>query len=158
MALSDYRIVKKSAKGVSLKQVLEPARRAGETDKEAMDRLANGDPVVHVDDLPSREFRSSWGADDKGKVEINLDSVVNRILGGVRDHRNNKLASLDVPSMRALEDGDTKTSKEIKKKKDALRDLPLKVEAKLDKILNSKKKHATKLKELLKFRVPELED
>jgi hypothetical protein len=61
--------------------------------------------------------------------------------------------------MRALEDGDVEKSQEIKAKKQILRDLPEKVEADLDKIVkNSRKRITTKIKDLNKYHLKELED
>ena len=112
---------------------------------------------MDVVDLPDSQDRDHWVI-SKGKVIISPESVAREMTDTIRLIRNSKLTSLDVPSMRAMEDGDMDTSKDIKKKKDVLRELPSMVEEKLNKIINSKKKPATKLKELQKFHVSELDE
>ena len=159
MSLSDFRIIKQNGNGgVIIRQVLEAARMPGESDEQALDRLADGNLIVGIDELPPRETRSAWSV-SKGKLVVDKQKVKDSVMARVRSIRNAKLAELDVPSIRAIEDGDTEKSAEIKAKKQELRDLPEIVEQRLSKITdNKRKKDATKLKELQEFRVPELED
>ena len=151
--MSEYRIVQEISNGkISLTQLL------GDVSLEEYKKKAKemGGVVVDVDDLPDSQDRDHWVL-SKDKVIISPESISREMTDTIRMIRDYKLKSLDFPSMRAMEDADTQASKEIKNKKDVLRDIPSGVEAKLNKIIKSKKRNSTKLKELRKFRVPELE-
>lgn len=153
--MSEYRVVTELPNGgVSLTQLL-----VGDQTREDYEKMAKETDgiVVDVVDLPDSQDRDHWVI-SKGKVIISPESVAREMTDMIRLIRNSKLTSLDVPSMRAMEDGDMDASKDIKKKKDVLREIPSMVEEKLNKIINSKKKPATKLKELQKFHVSELDE
>ena len=152
--MSEYRLVKANgSRGVSVTQLL------GDKTKEDYEKKAqqDGAVVVKTEDLPPAEVRPHWVLDGE-KVVVSVESVANEMKWNIRNIRDVKLKALDVPSMRALEDGDVEKSAEIKEKKQILRDLPEKVEADLDKIIkNSRKRNATKLKDLGKYHLKELE-
>jgi hypothetical protein len=152
--MSEYRIVQEiSHNKVSLTQLL------GDVSLEEYKKKAKemGGVVVDVDDLPDSQDRDHWVL-SKDKVIISPESIAREMTDTIRMIRDYKLTSLDLPSMRAMEDGDMDTVKDIKKKKDVLRELPSMIEDKLNKIINSKKKPVTKLKELKKFHVSELDE
>ena len=153
--MSDYRVARANAGGgVALTQLL------GDRSLEEYEQKAAevGGVVVKVEDLPSSEDRPHWVLDGK-KVVVSAESIANEMKTNIRHIRDAKLQALDIPSMRALEDGDVEKSQEIKAKKQMLRDLPEKVEADLDKIVkNSRKRTTTKIKDLNKYHLEELED
>lgn len=153
--IRDYRIAHMVGNRISIKQVLSG-------DMETLERIASEVDgfIIKVQDLPERSDRGAWKLDvENQKITIDMDVIAEGVLRNIRAIRNHKLSELDVPSIRAIEDGDTEKSAEIKAKKQELRDLPENVEQRLAKITgNKRKKDATKLKELREFRVPELED
>jgi hypothetical protein len=71
-----------------------------------------------------RTFRDAWEDLGIGSVQVNLPKARGIHMDKIRLVRNNELANLDVPFMKALEDGDTDTQATIKIKKQELRDIP----------------------------------
>ena len=83
---------------------------------------------VHcVEDIPSdRYFRNAWKLD--GGVSVDLDQAREIHMDKLRVIRNEKLAELDVPFQRALEDKDIIMQDNIATKKNKLRDMPRNVD------------------------------
>jgi len=83
---------------------------------------------VHcVEDIPSdRYFRNAWKLD--GGVSVDLDQAREIHMINLRVIRNEKLAELDVPFQRALEDKDIIMQDNIATKKNKLRDMPRNVD------------------------------
>jgi hypothetical protein len=153
--MPDYRVVTSRPNGsIRIVQLLgDPSKEAYEAKAKEMNGI-----VVESDDIPQTMHRGDLRLVDN-KIVVSPEPKKQRMIRAIRGIRNQKLTQLDVPSLRAMEDGDTKKSAEIKAKKQILRDLPEIVEQRLSKITdNKRKKDATKLKELQEFRVPELED
>lgn len=166
MNFSEYRIIH-GAEGTTAQvtAVMKPALLPGESEEDCLKRIAKlkGGSVVKVGDKKvwpaSTQYRSAWRYDPKkGKINVDLNVAIEHMVERIRFQRDGKLAELDVPSMRALEDGDTEKSAEIKERKQMLRDLPEVVRERLDNIANGKGREATKLKKLSEFIVPELQD
>lgn len=82
--------------------------------------------ITTLDKLPKdREFRNAWT--DKlptESVDVDIDKAKEIHVGRLRKIRDKKLEKLDLELMRALEDDDKVKLKEIKAKKQALRDMP----------------------------------
>ena len=85
---------------------------------------------LHKDDIPTdRYFRNAWRL-DKG-INVDVECVQKIHLDCLRKVRNEKLAELDIPFQRALEDKDTVMQDNIAAKKNALRDMPQNVDMSL---------------------------
>jgi uncharacterized protein YktB (UPF0637 family) len=156
MDSQNYRVVRERSNGaVSVIQIM----KSGKEQLEKYAKEKNGF-IIHVDKIPDTTYRYAWVVDrKKKKIIVDARIVADSLLSTIRSIRNGKLAELDVPSIRALEDGDVEESKRIKARKQELRDLPEKVKERLDKIVNNaRKRNETKIKELEKFKVRELEN
>ena len=70
-----------------------------------------------------RVFRDTW-EDIEGTLQVNMSKARGVQMDKIRDARNKELDALDIPFMKALEDGDTDTQATIKVKKQELRDIP----------------------------------
>ena len=57
-------------------------------------------------------------------VVVNMAKARGIQMDKIREVRNKELAALDIPFMKALEDGDTDSQATIKTKKQILRDIP----------------------------------
>ena len=84
--------------------------------------IDDSDPAISSF-LSDRTFRDAW-TDDGTSLQIDLPKAQVIHMGRIRDMRNKELTALDVPFMKALEDGDTDVQATIKAKKQALRDIP----------------------------------
>lgn len=69
------------------------------------------------------EFRDSWEWRDDG-VRVNMPKARLQHMERIRAVRNTELAKLDVPWMKAVEDGNTSDQATITTQKQTLRDLP----------------------------------
>lgn len=80
--------------------------------------------IIHRDDLlPEDLFRMAWKITD-GKLAVDMDKAAVIKMADLRKIRDDKLAALDVPYMKALERGVVDEISDIVAKKNALRDLP----------------------------------
>ena len=70
-----------------------------------------------------RVFRDTW-EDIEGTIQVNMSKARDVQMDKIRDVRNKELVALDVPFMKALEDGDTDAQATLKAKKQELRDIP----------------------------------
>lgn len=83
--------------------------------------------VVDIDDIPTdRYFRNAWRLNNG--IEIDIDKARAIHLNNLREIRNKKLESFDVPFQRALESKDVPKQDEIAAQKQALRDMPKSVD------------------------------
>jgi len=85
--------------------------------------------IVDESDLPGGAVTSEndyffdcWEWDDGCKV--NMPKARDLHMNKIRKMRNKELTALDIPFMKALEDGDTDSQATIKTKKQELRDIP----------------------------------
>jgi hypothetical protein len=67
-------------------------------------------------------FFDCWEWD--GSCKVNMPKARGIQMNKIREVRDKELANLDVPFMKALEDGDTDVQTTIKSKKQELRDIP----------------------------------
>ena len=83
--------------------------------------------VHQAEDMPTdRYFRNAWKLD--GGVSVDLEQAQKIHMINLRVIRNEKLAELDVPFQRALEDKDIIMQDNIATKKNKLRDMPRNVD------------------------------
>jgi len=88
--------------------------------------LQNPDAVATIADitLPERDYlRNSWTFDGSNVVH-DMDKARAIHLAEIRRVRDEELIKLDIPWMKAVEDGDTDMQATIKTKKQELRDIP----------------------------------
>jgi len=79
--------------------------------------------IHQCEDIPTdRYFRNAWKLN--AGVYVDMECARGIHLDCLRKVRNEKLAELDVPFQRALEDKDTVMQDNIAAKKNALRDMP----------------------------------
>ena len=150
-----YIIVKSNGSGLEFTQLLgkDQSKEAYEAKAESM-----GAVVVEQDSIPTVNNLDDLALDGN-KVVIDPQAKINRVISNVRRARDAKLQNLDVESMRAIEDGDTDKLQEVKEKKQQLRDLPAALSEKMDKITKAPRKRTqTKMKDIDKIKLPELED
>lgn len=77
-----------------------------------------------IDSVPDdRTFRNAWASDGKACV-VDMEKARDIQMDRIREARDERLASLDVPSLIAIESGDTKAAADIAAQKQALRDIP----------------------------------
>jgi hypothetical protein len=96
--------------------------------------------VVDVDAIPGaqsveRKFRNAYEQDETVSsmaVRVNMPKARAIKTGMVREDRNMRLGALDVPYMRADEDGDRVEKARIAARKQKLRDLPADIQSDLD--------------------------
>jgi len=75
-------------------------------------------------DAPTdRTFRHAWEATADG-IQVSMPKARGIQMDKIREVRNKELTALDVPFMKALEDGDTDAQATIKTKKQELRNIP----------------------------------
>lgn len=82
--------------------------------------------VSHRDagELPTdRTFRNAWKITDKA-IAVDMDKARGIQMERIREARDAKLSTLDVPFMKAIEAGDDAKRAEIATAKQTLRDLP----------------------------------
>ena len=108
--------------------VISPVQGTPEDQLDAVFAQANPDnlPLAVIDhtDLPKdRTFREAWTFDGKCAI-IDKNKADTIQMDRLRVIRNEKLASLDVDMIRAMETNDTKNIQEIKDLKQQLRDIP----------------------------------
>lgn len=89
--------------------------------------------IVHKDKLPSdRIFRDAWtDKKDTDTVDVDLAGARKIQLDRNRKARNKELSELDIETMKHI--GNPDKLKEVEKKKQALRDMPVKLKRKLEK-------------------------
>jgi hypothetical protein len=81
--------------------------------------------VVPADAVPAdRRFRAAWQLGAEGAVAIDMGLARAVQLARIRAARDRRLAALDGPMLRALDQGDTATIEALKARRQALRDLP----------------------------------
>ena len=97
-----------------------------------IDRVVPDGVTAHVVDdedaavkstLEDRTFRDAWEW-KASSVKVNMPKARAIHMEKIRKVRNEELAKLDIPYMRAVEDGDTTAQSTIKEKKQVLRDIP----------------------------------
>lgn len=163
MSLSDYVIIIDTIP-VRCMSITADAKQLDESDEEALSRIAQevGGTVMPNNSETfsvARNYRNAWIFNKVNKkIDVDLEIVKQEFLISMRNSRNYKLISFDVPFMRALEDGDTEKIQAIKKKKQRLRDLPVSVEDRLNTIIASRKPIKTKLEEIENLPIPELKE
>ena len=79
------------------------------------------DPAVKAQ-LEDRTFRGAF--EWNNGIKVNMPKARTIHMEKIRKVRNEELAKLDIPYMRAVEDGDTTAQSTIKEKKQVLRDIP----------------------------------
>jgi len=87
---------------------------------------ASGITYYEMDEIDAptdRTFRGAWEC-PAGTIQVNMPKARGIHMDKIRDMRNKELTALDVPFMKALEDGDTDVQATIKAKKQVLRDIP----------------------------------
>ena len=152
--MPEYRVVVEQPNGtLSFTQLLGDDRSKLAYMKKAKDMSGI---VIDVKNIPIHDNQEDLRLNNN-KIIIDPQPKMQRILDGARDARASRFTELDIESVRAMEDGDTDKLAEIKTKKQALRDLPDNLEKSLNKIIKTKKKSATKIKELNALRIPELD-
>jgi len=79
--------------------------------------------LADIDACEGRIFRGAW--EDNGiAIQVNMTKARAIHIDRIRKVRNAELAKLDIPWMKAVEDGDTDMQATIKAKKQELRDIP----------------------------------
>jgi len=155
MKIEEYRVATQNEN--ELVRITE-LMKGGKKELESLAKEQNG-IVVHLKDIPKQEYTYAWELDrKKKKIVINLSLVCNFMCNVFRNRRNQMLKDLDLASMRAIEEGEQEQLKHIVDAKKQLRDLPEKIEKHLQKIVNSKKRDSTKLKELENFKITDLQE
>lgn len=112
---------------------VEALTRGDLTDEDAFEVIARLESlpgetwrIVPTDSLPaSRDFRDAW-TDDQPTPTVDVDMTKARAIhmDRLRVLRNEKLAALDLDSLRAIESGDKARLSAISASKQELRDLP----------------------------------
>lgn len=81
--------------------------------------------VMEHTDLPEDlYFRDAWTLDKSRKIGYNMDKAAEIHMDVIREWRDVELRKLDIPSMRAMETGDSQSLYELGVKKQELRDIP----------------------------------
>jgi|TARA_B100000809_G_scaffold253211_1_gene288952 hypothetical protein len=81
-------------------------------------------PSDRIDrELGKPNFRDAW-EDNGTTIQVNMPKARDIHLGRIRRQRDDELAKLDVPYLKALESGDTAEQAHIAAQKQALRDIP----------------------------------
>ncbi len=81
--------------------------------------------TFNQEDLPAdRYFRDAWVADIENNLEVDMNKAKDIHMSAIRKWRDEQLASLDGPSLRAIETQDADAIAEIFAEKQALRDIP----------------------------------
>jgi hypothetical protein len=81
--------------------------------------------VMPAADVPAdRRFRAAWRLAADGAIAIDMGVARAIQLARVRAARDRRLATLDGPMLRALDQGDVATLDALKARRQALRDLP----------------------------------
>lgn len=81
--------------------------------------------IVNKEDVPvDRYFRNAWIECEEKAIKHDIEKCKKIHVDNLRIERNKKLAELDAPMLRALEDDNKELVAELKAMKQELRDMP----------------------------------
>lgn len=106
--------------------VVYPVEGSGLTIEEVMEKDVPKNvakKIVEIDGSLDRTFRGAWKFSQVNGVDVDMPKAREIWKNKLREARKPKLEALDVEAMRAVEDGDNAKTREVKQKKQALRDV-----------------------------------